>query len=116
MNPPARMLWGLVALLVITVIGAIGYMAIEGWSLLDSFYMTIITITTVGYSEVYPLSEGGKIFSVFLIVGGVGTAFYTLLANPTVNEKIRSGDQLIVIGSRKNLFSMENTCEGVKSP
>ena len=51
---------------------------IEGWSFLDALYMTITTITTVGYDEVHPLSDTGRIFSIFLIVGGVGGALYTL--------------------------------------
>jgi len=78
MNSARRVLWGVGALVAITVIGVIGYIAIEGWSFLDSLYMTIITITTVGYAEVYPLSAGGRIFSIFLMVGGVGGALYAL--------------------------------------
>jgi voltage-gated potassium channel len=58
--------------------GTIGYMTIEGWSFLDALYMTITTITTVGYDEVHPLSEAGKVFSIILIVGGVGGALYAL--------------------------------------
>jgi voltage-gated potassium channel len=54
----------------------LGYMLIEGWSLLDSFYMTIITISTVGYSEVNKLSDTGRIFTSTLIVVGVGTMLY----------------------------------------
>ncbi|MFX0072983.1 MAG: ion channel [Candidatus Hermodarchaeota archaeon] len=53
-------------------------MAIEGWAFLDALYMTIITITTVGYEEVHQLGLGGRIFSIFLIIGGVGGALYAL--------------------------------------
>jgi len=70
----------LVVLLVITAAGTIGYVLIEGWTLADAFYMTIITISTVGYDEVHTLSNAGKIFSSILIVCGVGTMFYALTA------------------------------------
>jgi len=78
MNPQRRLLWGLCALAAIIVAGTSGYMVIEGWAFLDALYMTVITITTVGYAELYPLSTGGRIFSIFLIVGGVGGALYAL--------------------------------------
>jgi voltage-gated potassium channel len=78
MNPQKRLQWGIYAFIGIIAIGTIGYMVIEGWSFLDAVYMTIITITTVGYAEVYPLSAGGRIFSIFLIIGGVGGALYAL--------------------------------------
>jgi voltage-gated potassium channel len=63
-------------LAVVIVYGVLGYMLIEGWNLLDSFYMTIITISTVGYSEVNKLSDAGRIFTSTLIVVGVGTMLY----------------------------------------
>ena len=63
-------------LAVVIVYGMLGYMLIERWSLLDSFYMTIITISTVGYSEVNKLSDAGRIFTSTLIVVGVGTMLY----------------------------------------
>ncbi|MBI4180878.1 MAG: NAD-binding protein [Chloroflexi bacterium] len=66
------------AFLAIIAIGIIGYMAIEGWPFLDSLYMTIITITTVGFAEVHPLTTGGRVFTIFLIVGGVGGALYAV--------------------------------------
>ncbi len=78
MNPLRRVLWGVYALAAIIVVGTGGYIVIEGWPLLDALYMTIITITTVGYAEVHPLSAGGRIFSIFLIIGGVSGALYTL--------------------------------------
>ena len=80
MSPTRRLLWGICALVIIIATGGIGYMLIEGWSFIDALYMTIITITTVGYNEVHPLSDSGRIFSIFLIVGGVGGALYSLTA------------------------------------
>ncbi len=67
----------LTALVVTVVAGTAGFMLIEGWSFLDAFYMTAITLTTVGYGEVHPLDPVGKIFTIGLIVIGVGAAAYT---------------------------------------
>jgi voltage-gated potassium channel len=60
--------------------GTIGYMIIEGWNLLDSLYMTLITITTIGFREVHALDNDtpGRIFTVVLIIVGVGSTFYAL--------------------------------------
>ena len=63
-------------LLGVLAMGIIGYLVIERWPPLDAFYMTVITISTVGFGEVYPLSNAGKIFSAILIVAGVGVVFH----------------------------------------
>jgi voltage-gated potassium channel len=79
--------WLAVALLFVVLIGGtIGYAVLEGWSLWDGFYMTATTITTVGFGEVHPLSRAGQVFTVCVIVAGVGTAFYAfaLLASLVV--------------------------------
>ena len=55
--------------------GTMGFHLIEGWSWFDSFYMVLITISTIGYTEVHPLSHAGRVFNVFLIIGGVGLVF-----------------------------------------
>jgi len=55
------------------VMGTLGYMAIEGWTAVDSLYMTIITLSTVGFREVHTLSAVGKLFTSVLILLGVGT-------------------------------------------
>lgn len=60
--------------------GTIGFMLVEGWSLFDSFYMTIITVSTVGFNEVNELSEGGKLFTAFLIITSFGTFAYAVSA------------------------------------
>jgi len=75
-----RLRRGLVILASIIAAGTIGYTLIEGWSLIDAVYMTMITISTVGYGEVHPLSAAGRIFSIFLIVGGVSGALFVLSA------------------------------------
>ena len=74
-----------VALLVVIIAGgAIGYVVIEGWSAWDAFYMTIITVTTVGYQEVHQLSRAGQAFTVVLLLSGVGAALYTFTLLATV--------------------------------
>jgi voltage-gated potassium channel len=71
-------------LLSVFIGGTLGYMLIEGWSAWDGFYMTVTTITTVGYKEVHPLSRAGEVYTVFVILAGVGTAFYTFTLLATV--------------------------------
>lgn len=66
--------------LLISVIffGAMGYVVIEHWSFFDGLYMTVITLTTIGYGEVHPLSFPGKIFTICLILTGISTITYSL--------------------------------------
>src|SRR5262249_15289606 len=58
----------------------VGYMVIERWSAFDSLYMTVITVSSVGFSEVHPLSMAGRAFTLGLIVVGLGTVAYGLSA------------------------------------
>lgn len=58
-------------MLFVLLAGTLGYHFITGLSWLDAIYMTIITVTTVGFNEVSPLQEEGKIFTVFLIISSV---------------------------------------------
>lgn len=65
-------------ILAVLFLGTSGYMIIEGWRFLDAFYMTVITLTTVGYREVGALTDAGRIFTIFLIFSGIGVVLYTL--------------------------------------
>ena len=58
--------------------GSFGYQIIEGWSFTDSFYMTVITLTTTGFGEVKVLSPAGRYFTIFLMFVGVGTVAYSI--------------------------------------
>src|SRR5436305_115221 len=66
-----NLIWVSSALVVLTIIGTIGLHLIEGWGWFDSFYMIVTTFTTIGYGEIHPLSHGGRIFNVGLILAGV---------------------------------------------
>ena len=98
MNPQQRLLFGIYAFVAILVVGTAGYVLIEGWSFLDALYMTVITITTVGYAEVHSLSAGGRIFSIFLIIGGVGGALYAITG---IIEYIVQGHFVTIWGRRR---------------
>jgi voltage-gated potassium channel len=76
-------------LLLIFSIGVGGFMIIENWNFFDSFYMTVITITTVGFGEIHPLSSIGRIFTSFLILGTFGTFAYLI---STITSLIASGE------------------------
>jgi voltage-gated potassium channel len=71
----------LLALGVITVAGVLGYMVFEGWSFIDALYMTVITLTTVGYREVRTLDTTGQLWTMLLLVTGVGTLFYAAVSS-----------------------------------
>jgi voltage-gated potassium channel len=73
-----RLQLALVLLAIIFILGITGYVLIEGWSLFDSLYMTVITVATVGYSEVNPLSPYGRIFTIFLIILGMGVLLFCI--------------------------------------
>ena len=60
-----------VLLLLVMIMGTAGYHYIEGWPWFDGFYMVVTTLTTIGYQEVHPLSQAGRVFNIFVILAGV---------------------------------------------
>jgi len=79
-SPMLRLRTFLIIFLGVIIFGTLGFSKIENLSLLDAFYFTITTISTVGYGDLHPVSEGGKMLAMFLIVMGVGT-FLGVIAN-----------------------------------
>lgn len=92
-----RLRLGLAALVGVLVVGTGGYMAF-GFPLLDAMYQTVTTVTTVGFREVHPLSTGGRVFTMALILGGVGTALYSFTL---VLEAVVEGQLQEVLGRRR---------------
>ncbi|OGS34339.1 MAG: hypothetical protein A2474_01290 [Elusimicrobia bacterium RIFOXYC2_FULL_34_12] len=65
-------------LIVVLLFGTFGYIVIEKWSFFDALYMTVITLATVGYGEIHPLSFAGRVFTIFLILSGISILLYTV--------------------------------------
>ncbi len=78
--------------------GTLGYIVLERWSPLDALYMTVITLTTVGFGEVHPLSHAGKIFTIILVVMGVAGVAYTL---SIIARMVVEGEIKRLLGRRK---------------
>ena len=68
----------LALLAVVLGIGTAGFMLVEGWTAFDAFYMALISITTVGYEEVHPLSQAGRVFNIFFLLLGVSVMFLAI--------------------------------------
>ena len=94
----------------VTLSGTTGYVVIEGWGWWDAFYMSAITITTVGYREIHDLSFAGQVWTVILLFSGVGSALYvfTLLATIVVEgglpERLRKRRQARMLTLIKDHF------------
>ena len=93
-----RLIIALALVLFIVSFGTIGYMVVEGWNFQDSLYMTVTTLTTVGYREVRELTSVGRWFTIILIIGGVGTMLYALSAGAKV---LMEGEFQEVLGRRR---------------
>jgi voltage-gated potassium channel len=91
--------WFLVAiLLAIIAIDTIGYIIIAGVGFLEGLYMTLISITTVGYREVFPLDTRGMLFTIWVILSGIGVFFYIAV---TIVEDVFEGRIRSIFGRRK---------------
>jgi len=95
LNPAAK---SLILFLALFIFGTAGYVMIEGWDVIDSMFMTTITLATVGYSEVNAISPEGRIFTVILIIFGVSLFLY--IAGNTVQFLVE-GRIRVILGRRK---------------
>lgn len=82
------------ALVWVFLAGTLGYSYIEGWSLLDSLYMTVITLSTIGFKEVHDLDRGGQMFTIALVIFGVGTVAYA----------VKNATQVMLEGELRQIF------------
>lgn len=70
-----RMVFAMSVLIGVLVVGTAGYVTIEGWSIFDALYMTVITVGTIGYGETHPLTQAGRAFTMLIIFAGFGAMF-----------------------------------------
>lgn len=94
-----------VAIATTLAIGTAGFTVIDGYPPFDAFYMTLITMTTVGYGEIHPLSHAGRVFNSFLIVFGVTTIFIAIGAMTQTIIELEFGDPS---GKRRNKRMIDN--------
>src|SRR5256885_4404014 len=93
-----RLLWIAIGLLLLSAIGTLGYHVVEGWSWLDSLYMVVITVSSIGYGEVHPLSGTGREFTIVLI--GCG-AVVVALGIGTLTQALLEFELLQFFGRRR---------------
>lgn len=93
-----RVVWGVAAMLSLTVVGVVGFIVVAGAEPLDALYMTVVTISTVGYNEVVPLDQGGRIFAIVLIISGLTAIGYT---GAVTVEYLVSGHLLARVAQRR---------------
>jgi voltage-gated potassium channel len=85
-------------IIIIMTSGTVGYMITEGWNIQDSLFMTVITISTVGYREIHPLHEHGRIFTIFLVFFGIG---FTLYITAGIVQFIIEGQIQTILGRKR---------------
>jgi voltage-gated potassium channel len=100
-----KLLYPILVITAVITYGTIGYMVIEDWTILDSLYMTVITLTTVGYGEVHSLSDSGRFFSIVLMISGIGSMFYALGVGARV---LLEGELRYILGRKRLSKKIEN--------
>jgi len=98
MNSTKHLTTSIFLTLLIVVFGTTGYMIIEGWDIFDALYMTVITITSVGYGEVHEIGKAGRLFTIFLIIIGIGFVIYVAGA---VVRFMLEGQIMAILGRRR---------------
>ena len=97
---------GLIALVLTT--GTIGFELIDGYPPFDAFYMTLITVSTVGYAEIHPLSRGGRVFNSFVIFFGVIVMFFAIGAMTQSIVELELGEYFGKRRTRRMIEKLNN--------
>jgi voltage-gated potassium channel len=104
LDHPYSLFKALVGIAIIIIVGTCGYHFIEGWTLLEGLYMTVITITTIGFKEVRELSDSGRIFTLAIIFSGIGVVTYAFI---TGSRMIIEGEVQKILTRRRYMKAIE---------
>ena len=107
-SPAQRMAIAIAGIVILTGLGTLGYIVIERMSFLDALYMTVITVSTVGYGEVKPLDGQGRVFTIMLIILGVSTAFYLFATMTEIVVEGHLRDYLGATAMLRKIHSLKN--------
>ena len=108
MEPVRHVLVALLLLLLVVIAGTAGFMYLEGLSPFDSLYMTVVTITTVGYGDITPRTFYGRIFTTGLIVSGVGITLYVLVEMMGLVVEGRLSEAFGIVKVKRSVAKMKN--------
>jgi voltage-gated potassium channel len=97
-RPPARLAFAIALLVAIVIFGSLWYAWVEDFGLFDGAYMAVITLTTVGYDEVQPLDDSGRVFTIVYVLTGIGVMFYVA---GSIVEELVAGSVADALGARR---------------
>ncbi|HWP95837.1 MAG TPA: potassium channel protein [Syntrophomonadaceae bacterium] len=104
MESKLKILIGLVSLFLITLISTLGLKYLEGWSMFSAFWVTVTSLTMVGYGDIIPVTFGGRVFLLVILIVGVGMVTYTLVTLFT----------LLVEGQVSKIMQHDKTLKAIK--
>lgn len=98
MTKTRNLIFATIMLTLVVSMGTVGYMILEKWNFLDSLYMTVITLTTVGFGEIHPVSDQGRILTMTILISGLGVVGYLV---GTFTQIVVEGQLLRIMGRKK---------------
>ncbi len=104
MDSFGKLVRAVAAILCVLVTGTLGYHFLEDWTLLDGLYMTVITITTIGFKEVHDMGTSGEVFTMVIIVMGMGVVAYAML---TATRLVVEGEVTKILSRRRYMKTIE---------
>lgn len=103
----------LITTIIILMIGTLTYHYVEGWSVVDSLYFSVVTLTTIGYGDFTPQTDAGKIFTIIYIVVGIGMilSFINTIQHHYTYMRYREKKEIVKNKNRTNIYSKKRHLE-----
>lgn len=97
----------LITTIIILMVGTLTYHYLEGWSVIDSLYFSVVTLTTIGYGDFSPKTDGGKIFTIIYIIVGIGMilSFINTIQHHYTYMRYREKREILKNRNRTNMHT-----------